>query len=76
MTESDSSQIVGIGGTTRPGSSSERVLRYALRAAKAVGARIMLFNAKEIELPINAVELRFWRSGVHISTARHAEICG
>ena len=31
--------IVGIGGTTRPGSSSEKALRYALALAAAEGAQ-------------------------------------
>ncbi|WP_249138183.1 NADPH-dependent FMN reductase [Phenylobacterium montanum] len=36
--------IVGIGGTTRPGSTSERTLVKALAAAEALGARTRLFG--------------------------------
>ena len=36
--------IVGIGGTTRPGSTSERTLAKALEAAAALGARTRLFG--------------------------------
>ncbi|GLJ00677.1 hypothetical protein [Sphingobium sp. BS19] len=36
--------IVGIGGTTRAGSSTERALRSALDAAAARGARTYLFD--------------------------------
>ena len=36
--------IVGIGGTIRPGSSTERALNVALRAAKAAGAETKLLG--------------------------------
>jgi FMN reductase len=36
--------VVGIGGTTRPGSSTERALTVALRGAQASGARTMCFG--------------------------------
>lgn len=36
--------IVGIGGTTRPASSSDRALRLALQAAEEAGARILMFD--------------------------------
>lgn len=48
--------IVGIGGTTRPGSSSEKALRYALRLAAAEGADIELFDGASITLPMYAPE--------------------
>lgn len=41
--------IVGIGGTPRPGSSSERALAVSLRAAEAAGARTHLFGGAFIE---------------------------
>ena len=41
---SEAPLIVGIGGTTRPGSSSERVLARALEAVEALGARTRMFN--------------------------------
>jgi FMN reductase len=44
--------IVGIGGTARGGSSSERALRYALRHAERSGARTALFAAGALDLPM------------------------
>lgn len=40
--------IVGIGGTTRPGSSTESALRTALDFAAALGARTQLFGGPEL----------------------------
>jgi FMN reductase len=37
--------IVGLGGTTRPGSTSERALSFALDAAAAAGCQTRLFGA-------------------------------
>src|ERR1700685_4635466 len=48
--------IVGIGGTPRPGSSSEKALRYALALAAAQGANIELFDGASINLPMYAPE--------------------
>jgi FMN reductase len=48
--------IVGIGGTTRPGSSSETALRIALAAAEALGARVQIFAGPSLTLPIFAPE--------------------
>jgi FMN reductase len=48
--------IVGIGGTTRPGSSSEKALRYALKLAEARGADVELFDGAGINLPMYAPE--------------------
>jgi FMN reductase len=48
--------IVGIGGTTRPGSSSEKALRYALVLAQARGAEVELFDGASINLPMYAPE--------------------
>ena len=48
--------IVGIGGTTRPGSSSEKALRYALALAEAQGAEVELFDGSSINLPMYAPE--------------------
>ena len=48
--------IVGIGGTTRPGSSSEKALRYALGLAAAQGADVELFDGAAINLPMYAPE--------------------
>ena len=45
--------IVGIGGTTRPGSTSERTLAKALEAAETAGARTQLFGGAFLsKLPI------------------------
>lgn len=43
--------IVGIGGTTRPSSSSEKALRVALGAADNQGARTLCLSAGEVALP-------------------------
>jgi FMN reductase len=43
--------IVGIGGTARPNSSTERLLRVALADAEAAGARTRLFAADALDLP-------------------------
>jgi FMN reductase len=44
--------IVGIGGTTRPDSSSEKALAACLRACEARGAQTALLGANELELPM------------------------
>jgi FMN reductase len=48
--------IVGLGGTTRQGSSTELALRHALQAAERAGARTALFSGPAIELPMYAQE--------------------
>ena len=48
--------IVGLGGTTRPGSSSERALAVALGAAQELGARTELIAAGNLQLPLYAPE--------------------
>lgn len=49
--------IVGIGGTTRTGSSTETALRCALRAAEANGAITTLFTGAQLaSLPLYAPE--------------------
>ena len=48
--------IVGIGGTTRAGSSSEQALRYALTLAEARGADVELFDGAALNLPMYAPE--------------------
>ena len=48
--------IVGLGGTTRAGSSSEKALRVALRHAEREGARTELFAGSDIALPMYAPE--------------------
>lgn len=49
--------VVGIGGTTRPGSSTEKALRYALKICEKEGATTTLFAGTELaELPFYAPE--------------------
>ena len=50
--------IVGIGGSTRSGSTSERALCFALKAAEAAGARTVMFGGAFLgRLPIYAPEM-------------------
>jgi FMN reductase len=48
--------IVGIGGTTRRGSTSEQALQYALGRARALGAETELLVGPQILLPIYTPE--------------------
>jgi FMN reductase len=49
--------IVGIGGSTRPGSSSERALAHALGAAQEAGATVQSFDGTFLsQLPLYAPE--------------------
>jgi FMN reductase len=48
--------IVGLGGTTRPGSSSERALQFALSQAREFGADTEVLVGSCILLPIYAPE--------------------
>jgi FMN reductase len=44
--------IVGIGGTQRPGSSSETALKIAAAAAAGRGADTLIFSAGALEPPL------------------------
>src|SRR5690349_19439948 len=44
--------IVGLGGTLRPNSSSEKALATALNSARAGGARVVSLTGSELELPM------------------------
>jgi FMN reductase len=55
-TASDQPFVVGLGGTTRPGSGSERALAVALAAAEELGARTQLLAASQLQLPLYAPE--------------------
>ena len=44
--------VLGLGGTARNGSSSERLLRIALSRVEALGARTALFAGEEMILPM------------------------
>ncbi len=46
--------IVGLGGTGRPGSSSERVLRHVLAACEREGATTELFDGAALDMPMYA----------------------
>lgn len=46
--------IVGIGGTSRAGSSSEKALMVSLRAAEEDGAEIAWMSGPELDLPMYA----------------------
>lgn len=46
--------IVGLGGTLRANSSTERALRYCLAAVERQGGRTRLFSAEDLDLPMYA----------------------
>ncbi len=48
--------IVAIGGSTRPGSSSELAVRCAGRAAEAAGANVVYITGRDLILPIYDTE--------------------
>lgn len=56
MSASPSPLILGIGGTTREGSTSERALRYVLERARDLGARTELLTGPQLVLPIYVPE--------------------
>ena len=48
--------IVGLGGTTRDGSSTELTLRYALKAAEKAGATTAIVAGSALDIPMYAPE--------------------
>jgi len=48
--------IVAVGGSTRPGSSSEMAVRLAGRAAEEAGARVIYVTGRDLILPIYDTE--------------------
>jgi FMN reductase len=44
--------VIGIGGTLRSNSSTERALRYCLAAVERQGGRIKLYCGKDLDLPM------------------------
>ncbi|MBX7433317.1 NAD(P)H-dependent oxidoreductase [Mycobacterium sp. Y57] len=54
MTDIDRPFIVGLGGTLRAGSSTERALRYCLSSVERQGGRTRLFSAEDLDLPMYA----------------------
>ncbi|HVC02591.1 MAG TPA: NAD(P)H-dependent oxidoreductase [Steroidobacteraceae bacterium] len=55
--ESPPPLILGIGGTPRPGSTSERALRHVLARARELGARTELLTGPQLLLPIYVPEV-------------------
>ena len=54
VTNTEQPFIVGLGGTLRANSSTERALRYCLEAVEKQGGRTRLFAAEELDLPMYA----------------------
>jgi FMN reductase len=52
VTEYDGPLVVGLGGTLRANSSTERALRYCLSAVERQGGRTKLYCGEDIELPM------------------------
>lgn len=48
--------VLGIGGTTRVNSSTEKALRVSLKAAEAEGAETLLLGGADLQLPLYAPE--------------------
>ena len=67
--------IVGVGGTTRPGSSSETALRIALEAARELGAETQIFAGRELSLPMYTPDTaeRSLPTTALVSTLRQAD---
>jgi FMN reductase len=66
--------IVGIGGTTRENSTSERALRLALDAVATLGARTEAFCAHDLDLPMYAPgAVRSPRADRFVEAVRHAD---
>jgi FMN reductase len=63
-------RILGIGGTTRPGSASARALRAALGAAERLGAQTDMLTAGDLEFPTYAPE----RGSIHDGAYRMLEL--
>lgn len=51
-------RILAIGGSTRPGSSSEKALRIAADAARDAGATVTVITSRDLMLPIYDTESR------------------
>lgn len=78
MTEvrKDNPFIVGIGGTSKPGSTTERALAASLKAAQAAGARTVLFSGPQLaQLPLYSPEdsLRSELQKQFVDTVRQAD---
>jgi len=49
-------RILALGGSTRPGSSSEKALRIAAQAAEEAGASVTMITGRDLMLPIYDTE--------------------
>src|ERR1700722_16419017 len=68
--------VVGIGGSSRPDSTSERALCFALKSAENAGARIAMFGGAFLgKMPIYAPDLseRSSEQRQFIETVRQAD---
>ncbi len=68
--------VVGIGGTTRPASSTERALAFALKGAQEAGARVQLFGGAFLQsLPHYSPDARALTDEQHelIESVRRAD---
>jgi FMN reductase len=54
LSEQNAPLIVGLGGTLRAGSSTERALRYCLDAVERLGGRTKMYAGPDIDLPMYA----------------------
>jgi FMN reductase len=52
MRQVSSPYIVAVGGTLRPGSSTEKAMQHVLRAAQRAGARTLLISGAALQLPM------------------------
>jgi FMN reductase len=52
MRDVSSPYIVAVGGTLRPGSSTEKAMQYVLKAAERAGARTRLISGPALQLPM------------------------
>ena len=52
MPKSSIAHIVGLGGTIRPSSTSGKALKFSLDYASSQGARVQLFTAEDLHLPL------------------------
>jgi FMN reductase len=56
MTTNSRPRVLCLGGSTRPGSSSEKAIRVAAAAAEAAGAEVELIVSRDLMLPIYDTE--------------------
>lgn len=74
MSEAQTPFIVGVGGTMRPGSTTEQALQSVLAEARRAGARVALFAGRDIDLPMYApgADQRTAKATALISALRRA----